>query len=332
MARLINRRVLAEILYRTGILHLAGWVGRYRRSGHPLILMGHRVLPESALNAGDDVDRMALLSSHALGERELERRLRLLLRLRPPGDPGRLADGLPAGRTFYLTFDDGCRDNLLYAAPVLRKLGLKAVVFLVGELVKRPDANPWWDRYGSEALGRCASVDEATDEYGRRCTETKRVTTGLTTEDLQGYHGRRIYLDRREIEQGLDVFYYGNHTLSHPNLTQLDAEEVGREIDEGQRILDGLPGVIPVLAYPFGFNDDKVIQVVRERPEIKLAVATGRGKAGDVYRLPRVNLNTQPFSLFFAECVGVYNVFHEFKKAWTGAPGNAANAEAVRET
>jgi peptidoglycan/xylan/chitin deacetylase (PgdA/CDA1 family) len=317
MARLITRRVLAEILYRTGILHLAGWLGRCRRDGYPLILMGHRVLPESALHAGDDMDRMALLSSHALGARELERRLRLMLLLRPPGDPGRLADGLPTGRAFYLTFDDGCRDNLLYAAPVLRKLGLKAVVFLVGELVNKPDANPWWDRYGSEALGRSASVDEATGEYGRRCTETKRVTKGLTAEDLQGCPGRRAYLNRSEIEQGLDVFYYGNHTLSHPNLTQLDAEEIGREIDECQRILDGLPGVIPVLAYPFGFNDDKVVQVVKEKPEVKLAVATGRGKA---------------FSLFFAECVGVFNVFHELKRAWAGSPGNAANAEAVRET
>jgi peptidoglycan/xylan/chitin deacetylase (PgdA/CDA1 family) len=329
MARLINRRVVAEILYRTGVLHLAGWLGRYRRRD-PLILMGHRVLPESALHDGDGVDRMALLSGHALGERELERRLRLLLRLRPPGDPGRLADGLPAGREFYLTFDDGCRDNLLHAAPVLRKLDLKAVVFLVGELVNKPDANPWWDRYGSEALGRCSSVDGATEEYGRRCTETKRITRGLTAEDLQAYPGGHAYLNRSEIEQGVDVFYYGNHTLSHPNLTQLDAAEIGREIDEGQRILDGLPGVIPVLAYPFGFNDDKVIQVVRERPRIKLAVATGRGTAGNAYRLPRVNLNTQPFSLFFAECVGVFDVFQGLKRAWAGR-GNATNAESESE-
>jgi peptidoglycan/xylan/chitin deacetylase (PgdA/CDA1 family) len=307
MARLINRRLIAEVLYRTGMLHLAGWVGRYRQGGAPLVVMGHRVLPESAVHDGNDVDRMALLSGHALGTRELERRLRLLLRLRQPDDPQRLADGLLEGRRFYLTFDDGYRDNLLHAAPVLRKLGLKAVVFLVGRLLDKPDANPWWDRYGAEALETSPDASKAVAEYGRRCIATKRTTTGIGMEDLQSAAGTRAYLDRSEVEQGADVFYYGNHTLSHANLPQLELEEIGREIDEGQRAMAGLPAVLPILAYPFGFHDEKVIRVVKERPEIKLALATGSGKCDDVMRLRRVNLNVKPYSLFFAECVGVFS-------------------------
>lgn len=307
MARLVNRRAVAEILYRTGVLHFAGWLGRLRRRGRPLILMGHRVLPESALQAGGDVDRMALLSSHAIGERELERRLRLVSWLRSPGDPGCWADGLPAGRAFYLTFDDGCRDNLLYGAPILRKFGLKAVVFLVGKLVNKPEAYPWWDRYGAEALGHCSTLEEATDEYGRRCLETKHSTRGLTAEDLQPGPGGDAFLTRSEIEQGRDVFYYGNHTLSHANLTQLSPDEIGREIDEGQRILEGLPAVLPVLAYPFGFHDENVMKAVQERPSIKMALATGGGKSDDRLRVRRINLNMKPYSLFFAECVGVFS-------------------------
>lgn len=40
-----------------------------------------------------------------------------------------------------LTFDDGYRDNLLYAYPLLKKYGMKANIFLIGSKVTTPEEN-----------------------------------------------------------------------------------------------------------------------------------------------------------------------------------------------
>src|SRR5439155_1761771 len=42
-----------------------------------------------------------------------------------------------------ITFDDGWADNLRYAAPLLSRRGLPAVIFVVAEALLSP-ANSWW--------------------------------------------------------------------------------------------------------------------------------------------------------------------------------------------
>lgn len=59
---------------------------------------------------------------------------------------GAVEDGrdLPAG-SVALTFDDGYRDNLTVAAPILEKFGLPATLFLATSYVSRSE-NQWIDR------------------------------------------------------------------------------------------------------------------------------------------------------------------------------------------
>src|SRR5207237_10086115 len=44
-----------------------------------------------------------------------------------------------------LTFDDGYRDNLTHVAPILKRLGLPATIFLVTAYIGTPNAL-WFDR------------------------------------------------------------------------------------------------------------------------------------------------------------------------------------------
>lgn len=46
------------------------------------------------------------------------------------------------GKTVVITMDDGLKSNVLYAAPILRKYGFKANVFLITSRVKEED-QPW---------------------------------------------------------------------------------------------------------------------------------------------------------------------------------------------
>ena len=44
----------------------------------------------------------------------------------------------PRGKRVMIRFDDGCEDNLLWAAPLLRKHGFTAVVFVATDFLGKP--------------------------------------------------------------------------------------------------------------------------------------------------------------------------------------------------
>lgn len=300
-----KRELLAELLYRLGVAHAVGLVRRLLGIGPPIYLMGHRVLPESA-RTRDAVDEMALLSSHAITPQSLERRLRFLTRwVMPAGDPADLRGGLSSKRNFYLTFDDGYRDNVEVAAPVLDALGIRAVIFFVPELLMQPKATPWWDRWGAEAIAQHpGDAGRAIERYGDRCKEFKRAYRGLQPGDLQ--HGPQRYLSSEELAALPATFYVGDHTRAHANLTLLDDADLAQHIGgAGPVQLDAHPRYLPLLAYPFGFYNEAVLRHVRSLSKYSLAFATGNGCEGDSTCQRRINLNIPSFSLFALQCAGV---------------------------
>lgn len=176
----------------------------------------------------------AVLMYHAFGEAERDRyvldrrrfarqmRLLRLLRYRVL-DFGELAralrDGVPLpARTAVITIDDGYRDNLELAAPILRRHGYPATLFVVsGRVGGRND----WDAEGAVA--------------GRPLLDREQL------------------LRLREL--GVEL---GAHTRSHPSLPDLDdgavAEEVGGSREELARLLGEAPACF---AFPFGRFDER---------------------------------------------------------------------------
>lgn len=301
---MFSRSVAAEMLYRCGLVHMVGRWRRFRNRGGPIFLMGHRVLPSVAAN-GDPVDRMALLSGHAITPEELQRRLEFVHRhVMPKGDPAVLAHGLPAQRRFYVTFDDGYLDNLLHAGPVLEALNIKAIIFFVGKLVQQPNAVPWWDSVGGDALTAANDQDEAITDYGARCAAKKRQFDGLSEGEL-GMTGSRRYASAAELMSLPDTFFAANHGASHANFSRLDAEALTQEIEAGDAVVRRSPQYLPVLAFPFGSYDSRVKDWLTAANRYRLAFATGNGIEGDPQCQRRINLNVKPFSLFAAQCVGL---------------------------
>lgn len=75
--------------------------------------------------------------------------------------------------------------------------------------------------------------------------------------------------DVKYIYEGHEVAV---HTLTHPNLTQLDEQEVIRQVEEDRKNLEELVGYDVVgMAYPCGGvnNDDRVAQIIKEKTKIK---------------------------------------------------------------
>lgn len=173
---------------------------------------------------------------------ELERQLRLLLArgLRPIGgadlaralDAGAaasLAGSAPAGwripRRFpgapsiLATFDDGYADFAAHAWPVLRRLRVPAVVFLIHDWVGRREPFPWEGKYNPSP----------------------------GAEDLPLDWPQVLRLHREGCE-------FGSHTLAHPDLGRLDPARARDEIAGSRhRLAERLGGAVDLFCYPRGF-------------------------------------------------------------------------------
>lgn len=299
-----RKQLVAEVLYRLGVIHAVATLRRWLGLGGPLFLMGHRVLPAQAAQASA-VEHMALLSGHAITPDELARRLDFVRHwVMGSADPVRLSGPMPLPRKFFLTFDDGYRDNLDHARAVLDARGIRAVIFFIGALVRKPDASPWWDRFGADALAAGGDARRALASYGERCGIAKRACMGLVAADLESADQQR-YLSADEVHRLPDTFYVANHTEWHANLERLSDCDLAAHIESGDTTIRQSPRYLPVMAYPFGYHNDAVLNWVRRDGRYRMVFATGNGVDGDPHRQRRINLNVRSFGLFAAQCAGL---------------------------
>ena len=143
-----------------------------------------------------------------------------------------------------LTFDDGYRDNLLQALPVLKAFQAKASLFPVAN---RADGYDWSTLkkagHGEGELGRESKLTDA--------EITEMLTSGLI-----------------EI---------GGHSLTHANLPVLNAADAWREIAGCKSALESAFGVpAHTFCYPFGLYGAREVELV-EKAGFIAAVTTKQG-------------------------------------------------------
>jgi peptidoglycan/xylan/chitin deacetylase (PgdA/CDA1 family) len=139
--------------------------------------------------------------------------------------------------TITITFDDGFVSNLVEAVPVMKKVGVQAINYLVADRLGQ--TSDWEAREGGEA-------DPLMDE--------SQVREWLAA-------GHQI----------------GAHTCTHPRLSQLSEAQAKEEISASRKKLEDRFGVlIEHFAYPYGDYNPATIELVREAG-FKTAVTMHRG-------------------------------------------------------
>jgi peptidoglycan/xylan/chitin deacetylase (PgdA/CDA1 family) len=234
-----------------------------------------------------------------------------------------LSDAKGRPRQVAITFDDGYADNAHEARSILAAAGLPATFFItIGRIGDRAEA--WWDRL-AQILLECETTSDAielTIADRRLWLDIRspsararahvalfwrlRVLRPAAIESILAEIEARLgiasvdreshrWMNTEELRalsasEGTEV---GAHTLTHPLLSTLDAEEQWKEIDGSRDQLERLLGrPVRLFSYPHGGHDAFDVlstQLVRKAGYTMACTATGGiARAGsDPFLIPR---------------------------------------------
>lgn len=235
------------------------------------------------------------------GTRGLESQLRKLRAVANVVPLGSSLDALRAGeplppRAVALCWDDGYRDNLDLAVPLLEELGLPGTFFLVPALLSGQRC-AWWEVAGW-AFAR--STVEAVVWHGLelrtrgpagrtsyvRASDRLRGLTAATREHAlaelvdrlapEGSPGDAgLFMDwdgaRELVARGFEV---GSHTMSHLNLATESPQDQVADLRASRELLEReLDHQVRLVAYPFGQPD--AVSTVTRRAALEAGYAHG---------------------------------------------------------
>lgn len=203
-------------------------------------------------------------SEYIMTPEHLERLLGALRQGRFTGiTPAQLEDALLRHgplppRPAMITFDDAYRDNYVYALPLLKRHGWKAVFFVpTGKMSDSPDTRVAWGD-GPEAVG-------------------------MTWDEVRALK-----------EAGMDI---GSHCIEHLNLRKVDEPTLRTELEQSRRTLEDKLGIrVTALAYPGGRQNEQV-RAFAQKAGYTMAFLSSGGPIElppeDLFRLPRVHVPGQ---------------------------------------
>jgi peptidoglycan/xylan/chitin deacetylase (PgdA/CDA1 family) len=282
------KNILKRSFYIFAGLPLIHYFGRPWR-GRACVLCYHRVLPDDEFEADKNLN-----SDLIMPVSKFEEQMRYLSETHEVVTMDELVEHIESDSTEFviaITFDDGYKDNLVHALPVLEKYNIPAMIYIT---TRFPEGDTWmwwyeiWDYLvendsllvGDILKGRSIKTNKQKNKsfkillnlilnktYGEQITIVEKFTR---TADRKQYP--QLCLSWEEIIK-LDrhpLITIGAHTHSHPNLKQLPEEEAYSEMMLSKNKLEEQLGhSVDHFSYPFGTVNDAGVR------EFKLASNCG---------------------------------------------------------
>jgi len=163
-------------------------------------------------------------------------------------------DGDKKGKVVGITFDDGYQNNLLNAAPILKKYNFTATCYIVSDSVGSSNT---WD-----------------------------LQKGITQRPLMTETEVKTWL-----KLGMDI---GAHTKTHADLLAIPDQKAQNEISDCKCKLEKIYNVkVTDFCYPFGRFNELVVNMTKDSGYLS-ATTMNRGRVNsksDRFMLPRIPIN-----------------------------------------
>jgi peptidoglycan/xylan/chitin deacetylase (PgdA/CDA1 family) len=181
---------------------------------------------------------------------------------------GELAARMDSGdlppRSVALTFDDGYRDNLATAEPLLAGYGVPATVFVVSWYVGA-GREFWWDEL--EALSEPERLRELHAELQVLPHDERmaRVAAMRAEADQRTTPVQTLREEELARLAASEVVEIGSHTVTHPALPVLERKDRLDEMRASRERLERLTGAtVRGLSYPYGSWDAETAEHAEE--------------------------------------------------------------------
>jgi peptidoglycan/xylan/chitin deacetylase (PgdA/CDA1 family) len=249
--------------------------------GDAIIVMYHRVLPDEEYikNQGPNQQLAVSLSRFTEQIAYFSQNYTPMSFERFLTNPAKMK---ASKKALIVTFDDGYKDNLLYALPVLKKYQVPAIIYVATKYACG-DHDMWWYEVWAMCHENLKISFKWEERFFNLSLKTMEEKMGAFTEirslllgNSLGGQKRIMELLRKdlgctprtypdavltwdEIKQ-LDqepLITIGAHTANHPCLATLSRDEAKREMLIGKQLLEEkLDHEVTHFAYPFGgYND-----------------------------------------------------------------------------
>lgn len=250
-----------------------------------------------------------------------------------------IENGTPFPRgSAVVSFDDGYRNNLVQAYPVLNEFGIPFSVFVATGYLGN-HKSPWWEQLKG-ALARSAQpltlrVDSSErlydltheNERRRAFTDAQRLIMKSPDREEDVIEELRKQLSFWPEGEDTDLFLsseelqtlsrsplvqIGSHSLSHASLANLEQDEMRREVVDSKGVLEEYIGKsVEYFAYPYGgpqHYSPEVVRAVREAG-YRCALTTLSGRVGytdDPFQIKRISIDGRDdWPLFEGKLAGV---------------------------
>jgi peptidoglycan/xylan/chitin deacetylase (PgdA/CDA1 family) len=243
-----------------------------------------------------------------------------------------------------ITFDDGYKNNLQYAAPVLSRAGFTAAVFINPAFVDLADkgVHPamWWDildylinadnyqvfaaimRENGAAIDARVGFQQTKEDIEEKLKELPADKSEAINELFRQRYKKEIsrccfpaLMDWREIKElSASGFEIGAHTMRHVSVASIGPEQYNEELVRPKALIESKIGE-DVLAFSFPYGNDKhfipAVLPVLKSAGYRLALlvsAPEAAKIGGGYCLARVSIHKfDDFRMFKLKVSGLYD-------------------------